>query len=61
MGLLGAGPAGPIPGVATREATLAYSRSHGSAFDPGHYSDFQGRIKLSAIGLGTFPGLADDD
>ena len=61
MGLLGAGPAGPIPGVATREATLAYSRSRGGAFDPGHYSDFQGRIKLSAIGLGTFPGLADDD
>ena len=58
MGLLGRRGTGPVPGVATAEATRAYSRERG--LDPGHYSDFQGRLKLSAIGLGTFPGAADD-
>ncbi len=58
MGLLGRRTVGVIPGAATAEATRAYSRARG--LDPGHYSDFRGRIKLSAIGLGTFPGAADD-
>lgn len=37
-----------------------YCRQVGRALDPGHYSDFRGGFKLSAIGLGTFPGSATD-
>ena len=58
MGLLDRRAPRLIPGIATAEATRAYSHAHD--LDPGHYSDFQGRVKLSAIGLGTFPGAADD-
>ena len=49
-----------LVGAATAEATVAYSRRQGQAFDRGHYSDFRGGVKLSAIGLGTFPGAATD-
>ncbi len=58
MGLLDRRAPRLIPGIATAETTRAYSHAHD--LDPGHYSDFQGRVKLSAIGLGTFPGAADD-
>lgn len=48
-----------IPGYATPEATQAYAA--GSGLPEGHYSDFlKTRIKLSSLGLGTFPGAPDD-
>ncbi len=60
MGLLKRDGSRVLEGVATAEATLAYSRRQGQALDRGHYSDFQGGVKLSAIGLGSFPGAATD-
>lgn len=54
-------PAGLITGSATRAGTEAYALSTGSACAPGHYSDFLNQhLKLSALGVGTFPGAADD-
>jgi len=49
-----------LVGSATKDATTAYSQTRGRALDRGHYSDFRGGIKLSALGLGTFPGVASD-
>ena len=60
MGLLKPDAGRPLVGTATAEATTAYSKRQGQAFDRGHYSDFRGGVKLSAIGLGTFPGAATD-
>ncbi|HUW98979.1 MAG TPA: aldo/keto reductase [Acidiferrobacter sp.] len=60
MGLLKTDRARLLVGAATAEATIAYSHRQGQAFAHGHYSDFQGGVKLSAIGLGTFPGAATD-
>lgn len=45
-----------IKGYATAEATRAYAEGH-SELGEGHYSDFlKTRIRLSSIGVGTFPG-----
>ena len=60
MGLLKRDGDRLLAGTATAEATMAYSRRQGEAFDRGHYSDFRGGVKLSAIGLGSFPGAATD-
>jgi len=50
-----------IAGSATRAGTEAYARSFGAACAPGHYSDFLNQhLKLSSLGLGTFPGAATD-
>lgn len=50
-----------IAGSATRACTEAYARSFGAACAPGHYSDFLNQhLKLSSLGLGTFPGAATD-
>jgi len=47
-----------IPGHATPEATRAYAEASG--LPEGHWSDFlRTRIRLSSIGVGTFPGAAD--
>ncbi|MDH5256877.1 MAG: aldo/keto reductase [Gammaproteobacteria bacterium] len=50
-----------IKGYATAEATKQYVKKQSShankAVAEGHYSDFlQSKIKLSSIGIGTFPG-----
>ncbi len=60
MGLLAGRRGKPAAGRATAAGTLAYSKTWGRALDAGHYSDFQGGLKLSSLGLGTFPGRADD-
>lgn len=50
-----------IPGQATRTATLAYTRTFGRELPCEHYSDFLNtHLKLSSLGLGTFPGAATD-
>ncbi|MCZ7564444.1 MAG: aldo/keto reductase [Burkholderiales bacterium] len=50
------------PGYATRQGTEAYARTFGAGCAPGHYSDFLNwHLKLSSLGLGTFPGAATDD
>ncbi|TCV90320.1 aldo/keto reductase [Sulfurirhabdus autotrophica] len=51
-----------IPGFATREATERYTQTFGKNCAEGHYSDFINlHLKLSSIGLGTFPGAATDE
>jgi len=51
-----------IPGHATRGATEEYSRTLGSGLAEGHYSDFLNEhLKLSSLGIGTFPGAAGDE
>lgn len=51
-----------IPGYATRPATEEYVRTFGSQCAPGHYSDFLNlHLRLSSLGLGTFPGAAADE
>ena len=51
-----------IPGYATREATERYTETFGKNCAPGHYSDFLNlHLKLSSLGLGTFPGAATDE
>lgn len=48
-----------IAGRATREGTRAYASSFGKECGEGHYSDFLSeRLKLSSLGLGTYPGAA---
>ncbi|MBX3651823.1 MAG: aldo/keto reductase [Burkholderiales bacterium] len=48
-----------IPGSATRAGTEALARH--AACAPGHYSDFLNQhLKLSSLGVGTFPGAATD-
>ncbi len=50
------------PGYATRAATEAYARSFGARCGAGHYSDFLNlHLKLSSLGIGTFPGAATDE
>lgn len=50
-----------IAGHATRAATGAYAGSFGAGLAPGHYSDFLNlHLKLSSLGIGTFPGAASD-
>jgi aryl-alcohol dehydrogenase-like predicted oxidoreductase len=50
-----------IAGHATRAATEDYAASFGAQCAPGHYSDFLNlHLKLSSLGVGTFPGAADD-
>ncbi len=52
----------PIPGYATRAATEAYARTFGALCGAGHFSDFLNlHLKLSSLGLGTFPGAATDE
>lgn len=49
----------PIPGVATPQATQAYAQRLAGQTAAGHFSDFtRQRIRLSSIGVGTFPGAA---
>ena len=51
-----------LPGHATRAATEAYAKTLGAGLPPGHYSDFLNlHLKLSSLGLGTFPGAASDE
>jgi len=51
-----------LPGHATRAATEGYARTFGAALADGHYSDFLNlHLKLSSLGLGTFPGAASDE
>jgi len=53
---------GKIDGAATRDGTLAYTTSFGKECGDGHYSDFLGgHVKLSSLGLGTYPGAASDE
>ncbi len=48
-----------LAGSATPEATRAYAAVHAAHAGEGHYSDFlRSRIRLSSIGVGTFPGAA---
>lgn len=50
-----------IAGYATRAATAAYAGTMGAGLAPGHYSDFLNlHLKLSSLGVGTFPGAACD-
>lgn len=50
-----------LEGHATRAGTEEYVRTFGSALPEGHYSDFLHlHLKLSSLGIGTFPGAADD-
>lgn len=60
MGLLNASPKPLVEGATTAAASRHYSLTYGARLDPGHYSDFRGGLKLSAIGVGTFPGVATD-
>ena len=51
-----------LPGHATRAATEGYARTFGAGLADGHYSDFLNlHLKLSSLGLGTFPGAASDE
>lgn len=50
-----------IPGHATSAATKLYTQTFGKACAPGHYSDFLNlHLQLSSLGIGTFPGAAND-
>jgi aryl-alcohol dehydrogenase-like predicted oxidoreductase len=54
-------PATPIPGYATAKATRDYAEQHVAAGHAaeGHYSEFlRARMRLSSLGIGTFPGGA---
>lgn len=51
-----------LPGHATRAGTEDYVRTFGAGLADGHYSDFLNlHLKLSSLGLGTFPGAASDE
>ncbi len=51
-----------VPGHATRAATEDYAKTFGADLADGHYSDFLNQhLKLSSLGLGTFPGAASDE
>lgn len=48
-----------IAGYATRDAAQAYAAACAATTATGHYSDFLNtHIRLSSIGVGTFPGAA---
>lgn len=50
-----------VAGAATADGTAAYVQRQGASFAEGHYSDFLDTgIKISSIGVGTFPGAATD-
>jgi aryl-alcohol dehydrogenase-like predicted oxidoreductase len=50
------------PGHATRAGTEEFVKTFGADLADGHYSDFLNlHLKLSSLGLGTFPGAASDD
>lgn len=52
----------PISGYATRSGTEAYAQTFGAQCGAGHYSDFLNlHLKLSSLGIGTFPGAATDE
>ena len=54
-------PTALTPGSATRAGTEGYIRAVGVSCAPGHYSDFLNEhLKLSSLGVGTFPGVATD-
>ena len=51
-----------ILGHATRSGTEDYAKTFGAALPAGHYSDFLNlHLKLSSLGIGTFPGAASDE
>ncbi|MBX9812247.1 MAG: aldo/keto reductase [Burkholderiales bacterium] len=51
-----------LPGHATRAGTEGYVKTFGADLAAGHYSDFLNlHLKLSSLGLGTFPGAASDE
>ncbi len=51
----------PVPGYATRRGTEEYVRTFGARCAAGHYSEFLNlHLRLSSLGLGTFPGVASD-
>ncbi|MGH8670813.1 MAG: aldo/keto reductase, partial [Burkholderiales bacterium] len=51
----------PVAGYATAAATREYARTVGADCPPENYSDFGNPpLKLSSLGLGTFPGAASD-
>ncbi|MGB8436815.1 MAG: aldo/keto reductase [Burkholderiales bacterium] len=51
-----------LPGYATRAATETYARTFGAGCGAGHYSDFLNlHLKLSSLGVGTFPGAATNE
>ncbi|MEW5791312.1 MAG: aldo/keto reductase [Pseudomonadota bacterium] len=50
-----------LPGHATPEGTKAYQARFGARLPESHYSDFlKTHIKMSSIGIGTFPGQPDE-
>ncbi|MBI4194044.1 MAG: aldo/keto reductase [Betaproteobacteria bacterium] len=50
-----------LPGCATRAATANYATTFGAGLPAAHYSDFLNlHLKLSSLGIGTFPGAATD-
>jgi aryl-alcohol dehydrogenase-like predicted oxidoreductase len=52
----------PVPGYATRRGTEEYVLRFGARCGAGHYSEFLNlHLKLSSLGLGTFPGAARDE
>ena len=52
---------GLIPGAANSAGTKAYVARFAGTLADEHFSDFLNtRIKLSSLGVGTFPGGADD-
>lgn len=54
--------AGLIAGHATSEGTRDYVEGFGATLGEGHFSDFlKTRIRLSSIGIGTFPGEASSE
>lgn len=51
-----------MPGRATRNRTEEYAKRFGADLAAGHYSDFVNlHLKLSSLGVGTFPGAASDE
>lgn len=51
-----------LAGYATRSGTDAYAASLAARCGAGHFSDFLNlHLKLSSLGLGTFPGAATDE
>ncbi len=51
----------PVAGRASTRGTRAYVARFGDVLPRGHFSDFgAARLKLSSLGIGTFPGAASD-
>jgi aryl-alcohol dehydrogenase-like predicted oxidoreductase len=51
-----------IPGNATRAGTENYAKTFGASLPVAHYSEFLNlHLKLSSLGIGTFPGAASDE